>query len=58
MRLIYRFACLVGWHNWWGAGERVCLECGRLAERDQPVRNAGHHCDEQQLQCQRARLMP
>jgi hypothetical protein len=31
MWLAYRLACLVGWHNWWdaGEGESVCLECGR-----------------------------
>jgi hypothetical protein len=31
MWLIYRLACLVGWHNWWnaGEGELVCLDCGR-----------------------------
>jgi hypothetical protein len=33
MGLIYRVACLLGWHKWWdaGEGELVCLECGGSA---------------------------
>jgi hypothetical protein len=35
MWLVYRLVCLVGWHNWWdaGAGELVCLDCGRFHGR-------------------------
>jgi hypothetical protein len=28
---MFRIICLLGWHNWWGAGgdELVCLDRGR-----------------------------
>jgi hypothetical protein len=44
MWLIYRIACLIGWHKWWGAGgERVCLECGRLLCDSQPAPSTIDH---------------
>jgi hypothetical protein len=44
MWLIYRIACLIGWHKWWGAsGERVCLECGRLLCDSQPAPSTMDH---------------
>jgi hypothetical protein len=55
MLLLYRLACVIGWHNWWDANheERVCLECGRLMSvRDQPKATASAYPAEQHIRSQ------
>jgi hypothetical protein len=38
MWLIYRIACMFGWHSWWdtGDGELVCVHC-RLVVHHHPM---------------------